>query len=147
MPSEQWPFTVAIDDENPDIMYTSTKNGQNKGFMDRNTFGGVVMKSADGGETWFKIMNGLRNMSEYYSLIIHPEDHQTIFLSSTYGVYLSQDAGENWQPLNEGIPTEYHMMRDNVASNLKLTPDNKNLIFGIINYGVWKADISDLIIP
>ena len=49
--------------------------------------------------------------------------------------------------MNEGIPTEYHMMRDNVASNLKLTPDNKNLIFGIINYGVWKADISGLIIP
>ena len=125
-------------------MYVTTKNGQNKGFMNRNTFAGVVMKSVDGGENWVKIMNGLKNMSEYYSLIIHPDDSQTLFLSSTYGVYLSQDAGETWTPMNNGIPIEYHMMRDNVASNLKLTPDKKNLILGIVNYGVWKADITGI---
>ena len=42
-------------------MYASTKNGQNMGFCDRNVFCGVVMKSTDGGESWFKIMNGLEN--------------------------------------------------------------------------------------
>ena len=50
-------------------------------------------------------------------------------------------------PMNNGIPIEYHMMRDNVASNLKLTPDKKNLILGIVNYGVWKADITGIIPP
>jgi len=144
MPDEQWPFTVAIDSSNPDIMYTATKNGQNKGFMQRNTFGGVVMKSTDGGETWFKIMNGLRDMSEYYVILIHPLDHNMLFVSSSYGVYVSRDAGVSWESMNLGLPVEHHFLRDNVAMNLQFTPDNMNLIYGVVNYGVWKANISSL---
>lgn len=144
MPSEQWPFTVAIDSDDPDVMYTATKNGQNMGFMQRNQFGGLVMKSIDGGKTWYKIMNGLRDMSEYYVLLIHPLDHDTLFVSSSYGVYMSRDAGKTWEPMNNGIPVDFHYLRDNVASNLQLTPDSMNLIYGIVNYGVWKADISEL---
>jgi photosystem II stability/assembly factor-like uncharacterized protein len=142
--SEQWPFTVAIDDHNPDIMYVTTKNGQNKGFMDRNSFGGVVAKSIDGGKTWKKIMNGLQEMSEYYSLIIHPDNHELLFISSSYGVYASMDSGESWYPMNDGIPIRIHELRDNVAENLKLTPDLDTLIFGVGQYGVWKADITPL---
>jgi len=33
-------------------------------------------------------------------------------------------------------------VRDNVANNLALTPDNKYLILGLVGYGVWKADLS-----
>jgi photosystem II stability/assembly factor-like uncharacterized protein len=144
LPQEQWPFTVAIDDHNPDIMYTTTKNGQNKGFMDRNTFGGVVAKSIDGGKTWKKIMNGLQEMSEYYSLIIHPDNHVLLFISSSYGVYASMDAGESWHPMNNGIPIKIHELRDNVAENLKMTPDLDSLIFGVGQFGVWKAEITPL---
>jgi photosystem II stability/assembly factor-like uncharacterized protein len=145
MPEEQWPFTVAIDNNNPDIMYVATKNGQNKGFMQRNTFGGVVMKSTDGGKTWYKIMYGLRDMSEYYVLLIHPLDRNLLFVSSSFGVYVSRDAGESWKPMNQGIPVEFHYLRDNVAMNLQLTPDSMNLIYGIVNYGVWKSNISSLV--
>ena len=144
LPPEQWPFTIAIDEENPDIMYATTKNGQNKGFMDRNSFGGVVVKSTDGGKSWKKIMNGLQDMSEYYSLIIHPDSHNLLFLSSSYGVFASMDSGESWHPMNNRIPIQRHELRDNVAENLKLTPDHDSLIFGISHYGVWKADISSL---
>jgi len=35
MPEEQWPNTVAIDGDNPSIMYASIKNGQNKDFCAR----------------------------------------------------------------------------------------------------------------
>ena len=86
MPSEQWPYTVAIDSDNPRIMYASTKNGQNKGFCDRNDFCGVVMKSTDGGENWYRIMNGLHERSEFYTLIIYPLNHNILFLSTSRGV-------------------------------------------------------------
>jgi hypothetical protein len=112
--------------------------------MDRNSFGGVVVKSTDGGKSWQTIMNGLQEMSEYYSLIIHPEDHNLLFLSSSFGVFASMDSGASWHPMNHGIPVKKHELRDNVAENLKLTPDHRSLIFGIGQYGVWKADISSL---
>lgn len=172
MPSEQWPYTVAIDSDNPNIMYTSTKNGKNKGFCDRNkdTFCGVVMKSINDGESWFKIMKGLNPISEFYTLIIYPPNHNILFLSTNRGVYISMNAGKSWKSINSGLPTgdgvfgvfnfvlpllrkflpiptslEFiNQVRDNVAENLALTPDNKYLILGLVNYGAWKADLSRL---
>jgi len=145
MPGEQWPFCVVIDDEDPNLMYTATKNGQNKGFMTRNTFGGVVMRSTNGGASWSKIMNGLEVMSEYYQLIIHPQNHDILFLSSGKGVYISQDGGDSWNVFNNGMPTYEFYIRDNVANNLKITPDDDYLIMAIAGQGVWRCDISSII--
>jgi len=154
IPPEQWPYTIAIDDENPDIMYISTKNGRNKGFChrnenakgghDRNNLCGIVMKSTDGGETWFEIMDGLDWGSEFYNLLIYPKDHNVLFLSTNQGVYLSRNKGNNWEPITGDLPSTSNQVRDNVADNLALTADNRYLILGLKNYGIWKADISKL---
>ncbi len=144
MPGEQWPFDVVIDGENPDIMYAATKNGQNKGFCDRNDFCGVLMKSADGGRSWVGIMNGMDDDREYYRLIIHPANHDVLFVSTDKGVFASADAGATWQPMNGGLPTTWHRIRDNVARNMWLTADRQHLVLGVVDYGVWRADLSVL---
>jgi len=141
-PSEQWPYTVLIDDEDPDTMYSTSKNGQNKGFCHRNSFCGVVVKSTDGGENWFSIMNGLDDRSEFYNIFFHPLDHEILFMSTSKGVYMSMDAGNSWTGVNNGLPTTENWVRDNVADNLALTPDGKYLVLGIMEHGVWKADLS-----
>ena len=144
MPSEQWPYTVAIDSSNPNIMYTSTKNGQNKGFCGRNEFCGVVMKSIDGAESWFEIMNGLPDRTEFYTLLIYPLNHDVLFLSTSNGVYWSKNAGDSWEAINDGLPSICNQVRDNVAENLALTADYRYLILGLMQHGVWKADLSGL---
>jgi photosystem II stability/assembly factor-like uncharacterized protein len=144
MPPEQWPYTIAIDPENPMVMYTSTKNGQNKGFCHRNEFCGIVMKSTDGGGHWFEIMNGLDPRSEFYTLLIHPDHRSVLFLSTSNGVFMSPNAGETWEPINHGLPTTHNQVRDNVADNLTLTGDRRHLLLGLVGHGVWRADLSQL---
>jgi photosystem II stability/assembly factor-like uncharacterized protein len=144
MPAQQWPFTIAIDSNNPNIMYASTKNGLNKGINSRNQFLGFAMKSIDGGQNWFKIMNGLSDQNEYYRLLIYPLNHNVLFLSSSNGVFLSEDSGTIWKPINNGLPSTNNQVRDNVANNLALTCDSKTLLLGLVNYGIWKADLSQI---
>jgi photosystem II stability/assembly factor-like uncharacterized protein len=142
-PPEQWPYNILINDENPDIMYSTSKNGQNKGFCHRNTFCGVVMKTVDGGENWFYIMNGLDNRSEFYSILFHPLDNEILFMSTNKGVYVSINSGQNWTSINQGLSTTWNQVRDNVADNLALTQDGKYLVLGTMGYGVWKADLTN----
>jgi photosystem II stability/assembly factor-like uncharacterized protein len=144
LPSEQWPFTVAIDPSDPDVMYVATKNGQNRGFCERNEFCGWVAKSEDGGESWTTIMDALDQRQEYYSLVIHPDDTDLLFLSASQGVYASEDGGQHWVSINTGLPSEFLPMRDNVAQNLQLTADRQSLLLGLTGYGVWRADLSGL---
>jgi hypothetical protein len=84
-------------------------------------------------------------MSEYYQIIIHPGNHDILFLSSTFGVFISRDAGGSWTPFNAGMPIEHFYLRDNVAQNLKMTPDNRYLVMAIHQQGVWKVDISSIL--
>ena len=147
MPPEQWPFSTVIDQEEPAVMYTATKNGQNKGFCERNqdTFCGVVMKSVDHGATWSEVMDGLDPLAEYYMVAIDPRDHEVLYLSSSRGVYVSTDGAAHWSLANGGLPeiSEF-FVRDNVAQNLRLTTDGEHLVFAVVGYGVWQAELPTL---
>jgi hypothetical protein len=89
-------------------------------------------------------MECLDDDREYYMLIIHPENHDLLFVSTSKGVFASPDAGYTWVSINEGLPTLEHRIRDNVAQNLKITADGKSLILGLVDYGVWRADLTVL---
>ncbi|MDX2344430.1 MAG: hypothetical protein QNL12_12250 [Acidimicrobiia bacterium] len=147
MPAEQWPFSVVIDDANPSLMYTATKNGQNKGFCGRNleSFCGTVMRSVDGGANWLPITEGLPVQAEYYMVVIDPRDHDVLYLSSSRGVHVSADAGETWTLMNLGLPDiEEFIVRDNVAHNMELTPDGKSLVLAVVGYGIYRAELPEL---
>jgi hypothetical protein len=67
-----------------------------------------------------------------------------LYVSSDKGVFGSADAGDSWWPMNGGLPTTWHRIRDNVARNLWLTADDEHLVLGLVDYGVWRADLSVL---
>ena len=103
---------VLFDPKEPDVVYCST------GIFDREAFdsseelgepGGVgILKSVDGGETWFAINEGLDNLYVGF-LEMHPTDSQILFAAAhnnAYGyapnnlpggVFRTTDGGETWQ--------------------------------------------------
>ena len=65
-----------------------------------------VYKTSDYGKTWKAITNGLpRNNLSYAKIIIEdPVRRGLLYLGTENGIYISYDAGEQWQPLQADLP-------------------------------------------
>ena len=63
----------------------------------------------------------------------------------TFSNYESFDGADHWMRANDGLPpiSEF-FVRENVAQNLKLTPDDQGLLFAVVGYGVWRAELPNL---
>jgi len=82
---------VVIDPVNPEIVYV--------------TFGGYekdnVWKTTDGGLS-FKSIGGSLPPAPVYSLAIHPDNSNYLYLGTEDGVFTSSDGGSTWSATNEG---------------------------------------------
>ena len=143
IPDEQWVFSIDFDPTNPDIMYACSKNGENEG-QGREGFRGTVLKSTNGGETWFEIVNGLDKDQEYYKIIVDKFDHEKIYLASqSDGMFISEDAGNSWQFWNEGLTNKTPGTNgNNVTKMLTMSADNSILYFGSAGQGVFRRMIA-----
>lgn len=101
---------IWIDPRDTDVIYIST------GIFDReaansdpatNTPGGVgILKSTDGGKTWFQVNNGLDNLY-IGTLFMHPENPDILLAgagNNAYrdggGIYLTTDGGAHWEHMD-----------------------------------------------
>ena len=76
-----------------------------------------LFKSEDGGKNWIRLVNGLDNRSQLFTLAISPQKKYTLYVAtvadednsnSLYrgdGIYKSVDAGASWQKVNNGLKT------------------------------------------
>ncbi len=139
MPPEQWVFSIAFDPRDADVMYACSKNGENEG-TGREGFRGTVMKSTNGGESWFEITTGLDTENEFYTIIVDPAEPDTLYLASRHdGVHISTDAGGSWIPWNEGLGgLDPATNGNNVTDTMALSADGSTLYLGTHGAGVFR---------
>jgi len=138
-PAEQWVFSIVFDPTDPDTMYACAKNGEDMG-RGRDGFHGTVMKSVDGGATWFEVTTGLNVNQEFYELVIDPESPRTLYLATAgEGVFITRDGGGHWTPWVEGLGNLMAGTNGNNVSNvLALSADGNVLYFATSGSGVWR---------
>jgi len=138
-PDEQWVFSIDFDPNNPDIMYACSKNGENEG-VGTDDFGGTVMKSTDGGSSWFSITNGLDCEQEFYKILVDHHDASILYLATEWdGVYISRDAGQSWESWNDGLTNKTAGVNsNNVTNTMLISPDGNLIYFGTAGDGVFR---------
>ena len=62
-------------------MYSCSKNGENEG-TGNSVFKGTVMKSIDGGASWYEITSGLNVTQEFYKIIVDKLNPDIIYLAT-----------------------------------------------------------------
>src|SRR5947207_13115390 len=69
------------------------------------TIGSGLWLSADGGESWRRVMKGLWSESRVFGLTVHPHEPRTLFAGADDGIYKSSDCGQTFErphsPMNK----------------------------------------------
>jgi photosystem II stability/assembly factor-like uncharacterized protein len=94
---------IAMDTSNHDVLYASMWEARQAPWEFANDYTGShggIYKSIDGGNTWFKLANGLPAGAGQSYVAIAPSDRRRLYASVAsgreVGIYRSDDAGENW---------------------------------------------------
>ncbi len=111
---------ILINPENPNEMYIGTGEVYNSeaaepgivNRLTRGTYGMGILKSTDGGISWFKSLDwALENFRGIQDLKFHPEDVSTLFAATTMGLMKSIDSGNNWDLIHDipmAVDVEIH---------------------------------------
>src|SRR5690606_2785547 len=79
-------------------------------FYDRNTgyaagFGNTLLKTTNGGQNWFNVLNP-SSLMNFYALYI--KDQMNIYTTADFScIYRSSDGGQTWDSLSVGMPNPF----------------------------------------
>ena len=102
------------------------------------TLGDFLYRSIDGGNTWDKINNETLNNISVHSIDFSSEysENGLIIIGSNLGAFKSNDFGETWISMSNGLPSSQKMI-----SSVKISP-NGTMFVGLPNEGIYKSDDS-----
>lgn len=102
-----------------------------------------IYRSTDGGAQWSPITQDLNVGQEFLKILVDPQDRNTLYLATqNQGVCISDDAGENWHPWNDGLRCHAAGTNgNNVANVLALSANGRTLYFATLGAGVWRRTI------
>lgn len=98
---------------------------------DNNTL--YLYVSDDYGTTWKSISSNLP-ASPANVIAEHPDNANTLFCGTDFGVYMSKDAGKKWIAINGTIPASVSV------NDLFIHPRDKKLVIGTYGRGVYVVD-------
>ena len=90
-------------------------------------------RTKDYGKTWTRIVDGSDVKSYTLSIIEDSKNPNLLFLGTDDGLYLSLNAGQDWQKWTEGFPTVS-------TKDLAIHPREQDLVIGTFGRAAWVLD-------
>ncbi len=111
--------SVAIDPQNPDVIYAGTRH--------------LPWKTTDGGATWHNLKEGILDDSDVFSIIVDPKVPSRVYASACSGIYKSDNGAELFHRV-QGLP--HSAIRTRV---LKQDPQRPSIVYAGTTGGLWKT--------
>ncbi|MEL6812030.1 MAG: hypothetical protein AAFP76_11895 [Bacteroidota bacterium] len=90
-------------------------------------------RTTDYGKTWKRIVDSNDVLSYTLSIVEDPLERNLMFLGTDDGLYVSIDAGNNWQKWTHGFPTTS-------VKDLVIQPREHDLVIGTFGRAAWVLD-------
>ncbi|HXM70414.1 MAG TPA: hypothetical protein VN970_04725, partial [Thermoanaerobaculia bacterium] len=118
-------FAFAIDPQLPGTLYAWT-------------FSRGLLKTTDGGASWQEAARQLPDLANSASdtLVVDPQDSQTLYAGTVHGVYVSHDGGASFTAMAQGLPAVTY------SRKLLVDPRAPSRLYLLDQAGVfrWLAD-------
>ena len=111
--------SVAIDPQNPDVIYAGTRH--------------LPWKTTDGGANWHNLKEGILDDSDVFSIIVDPKVPSRVYASACSGIYKSDNGAEVFHRV-QGLP--HSAIRTRV---LKQDPQRPSVVYAGTTGGLWKT--------
>ncbi len=111
--------SVAIDPQNPDVIYAGTRH--------------LPWKTTDGGANWHNLKEGILDDSDVFSIIVDPKVPSRVYASACSGIYKSDNGAELFHRV-QGLP--HSAIRTRV---LRQDPLRPSIIYAGTTGGLWKT--------
>ena len=92
-----------------------------------------AFRTTDYGKSWKRIVNDNDVKSYALSIIEDPVEKNLMFLGTDDGLYISLNAGQNWQKWTKGFPTVS-------VKDLVIHPREHDLVIGTFGRAAWVLD-------
>jgi hypothetical protein len=125
---------IVVDAQNANTLYVLTGDGDsyaNAGFVYMRSSMGIL-KSTNGGTTWFKLSNILpENSAPFYGfkLVQLPDFNNVLFAATSQGLFRSTDFGQNWSRCG-GTPI-------NDIFDIEIKPGNSATVYASSRFGIY----------
>jgi photosystem II stability/assembly factor-like uncharacterized protein len=87
-------------------------------------FGGGLLKSMDGGQTWTLLVIPDLNYPFNGVLAVDPENSSTLYVSDFPRVLKTTDGGQNWRAFSSGLPATF-------VRFIAVHPQNSNIVYAV----------------
>ncbi len=125
-----YPSDIELDPYDTNIVYVSVSNYSDSSCPN-------LYKSYDCGETWTDISVDFLISSDVEALEISPLDNDVLYAGTLEnGVLLSEDAGESWREINDGMRTLH-------LESLEIDTSTLDIYAGTVYDGIYKKHLAE----
>ncbi|SDW83254.1 Sortilin, neurotensin receptor 3 [Lutibacter oricola] len=96
---------------------------------------GYVLKTTNHGKSWKKVATNISENLDVARIVFNPNNPKQLFIATNYGVFVSNNEGEDWKPRGKGLPN--NLPRDFTSY---YNPETKEFVLYLVEQTIYQPN-------